>query len=163
MEKGRTVNTAPDVRKNSIDEKVNSEKKSSKRGGSRPGTGGKRPGAGRKPNKERLIKLGIKEILDKHGLETVEVVETDRATGATRTVPKTRVQALLDVLYNEGHNKRNVPAIKEYYDRVMGRPIQSLQHSGEIAVEEQHVPTKAEKAAARAYLAAMEEEEDSDG
>ncbi|EKD24136.1 MAG: hypothetical protein ACD_81C00100G0012 [uncultured bacterium] len=124
------------------------------------GRGGFRPGSGRKSNQDKLERLEIKAIHDAHILEEVDVVEVDKATGGTRIVTKTRVQALLDVLYSEGHNRKNIAAIKEYFDRTQGKPLQGIQHGGEIKTEEQHLPTKAELAAAEAYERALDEEDE---
>lgn len=124
--------------------------------------GGKRPGSGRKKSKERLEVLGIKQMVDAHGLERVDVVVTDKGTGKTQVVKKSRIEALLDVLHRMGLNDKNVEAAKEYLNRTMGRPIQGVQHSGEIQTHEQHLPTKAEIAAAKAYEAALEDDEEDD-
>jgi hypothetical protein len=159
---GRTVNSAPETDKLKEEGKSVSTQKKSKGGRNyKPkgmGMGGKRPGSGRKTKEETLIAKGVKELFDTHGLEMVDVVETDKATGQTRIVKKTRVQALLDVLYSEGHNKRNTSAIKEYLDRTAGKPVQGIALGGTINVKEQRVPTMEERLAARAYRQTLERE-----
>lgn len=135
-------------------EKLNSETKSKKR------RGGARQGAGRKPNLEKLKAKGIKEMMENHAQEVVDVVVMNKQTGKTEVVKKTRQQALLDALYTEGHNNKNIPAIKEYFDRTMGKATQFIEMETEVKVEEQRPPTKAELAAARAYEQYMDEDEE---
>ena len=59
-------------------------------------------------------------------------------------------------LFMDG-SKGNVSASREYLDRFLGRPKQSIEHSGEIKTEEQEMPTAEENAAAAAYEKALEE------
>lgn len=78
--------------------------------------GGKREGSGRKPllNKEELEK--IKEIIAQHGSEEIE------ETGLQgEKIRQTRIEHLMNILYREGYDKKNISAIKEYLDRQMGR------------------------------------------
>jgi len=153
--KGRTANkkTAPGKI-----EKLNSTKKSVS--DKRKKNGGARPGAGRKPSEERLALLGYKQVIDKHGHEMVQVTEV--SGGKTKIVEKSRLLAMLDILFIEGHQKRNITAVKEYLDRVLGKAPQALEHSGEIDshIIDQHVPTKAERAAVAAYYAVKDEEDE---
>lgn len=139
-------------------EKVNSENESVTP--PKKKNGGARPGAGRKPNAEKLKIKGIKEMMEAHAQEVVDVVVTNKQTQKTEIVKKTRQQALLDVLYTEGHNSRNISAIKEYFDRTQGKATQYVEMETEVKVEEQRPPTKAELAAARAYEELMDEDEE---
>ncbi len=82
----------------------------------RVNNGGKREGAGRKPllNQEDLIK--VQELVSQH---SAEVDETDLEK-------RERVLVLMDILYKEGKAKKNIPAIKEYLDRQMGKSKESI-------------------------------------
>jgi hypothetical protein len=100
--------------------------------------------------------IAVKEA---HLMEEVEVTITD-GTGRTRKEKKSTLKAMLDVLRQEGLKNKSVPAIKEYFDRTLGKAKQEVEVAGDIKVEEQRLPTKAEKAAAKAYLAALEDEDD---
>lgn len=101
----------------------------------------------------------VVEIKERHLMEEVEVVVTDRGTNEVKKQKKPRLVALLDMLAHEGLKNKNIPAAKEYLDRTLGKSKQEIEHSGEIKVEEQRLPTKAEKAAAAAYLKALDEDE----
>lgn len=81
----------------------------------RVNNGGARIGAGRKPllNREDLDK--VYELVSQHA---AEVDETDLEK-------RERVLVLLEVLYGEG-KKGNIPAVKEYLDRQMGKSKESL-------------------------------------
>lgn len=76
--------------------------------------GGKREGSGRKPLLDKEELLRVKELIAQHGSEFDEIQG------------KERVLALMDALYEEGINKRNIAAIKEYFDRQMGKSKDSL-------------------------------------
>ena len=90
------------------------------------GTGGTRPGAGRPKltDAERLKRADLKDELKKllyarvygHGWQEV------KRNGVT----KTRIEHLLDVLYEMGKTKKNIHAIKEYYDRMLGKSKERL-------------------------------------
>ena len=115
--------------------------------------GGKRPGAGRKPKKETLEKRGLAEEMEAHLWETVEVIVKNRQTGATTTEKRTRFRAMLDTLAEKGIKDKDVPAIKEYFDRTTGKPAQqiAMKHSGEVGTYTAKRPSKAALAAKRAY------------
>lgn len=74
----------------------------------KPKHGGARPNSGRKPllNKEDLAK--VKTLIAQHGSEKDELTKRER------------ILELLDILYKEGL-KGNIPAIKEYLDRQLGK------------------------------------------
>ena len=77
--------------------------------------GGSREGSGRKPllNKEELEK--VRELIGQHGSEIDGIF-----------AKKERCLALLDVLYEEGFTKHNIAAIKEYFDRQLGKAPQGI-------------------------------------
>ncbi len=82
--------------------------------------GGARPGAGRKPNKERArIKRMINKI-SKHGLGR-EVLNGKKTA---------RIEILLTALFREGV-KGNVSAIREYFDRQLGKSKERVELSNE--------------------------------
>ena len=80
------------------------------------GYGGARLNAGRKPKKDKAVVRKMKEKIEKHGLG-VEVVNGKK---------QSRVEILLTVLFREGA-KGNVPAIKEYLDRQVGKSKESIE------------------------------------
>lgn len=101
----------------------------------------------------------VMEVREQHLFEEVEVVITERA-GTTRVEKKSTLQAMLDTLRQEGLKNKNVAAIREYFDRTLGKAKQEVEYSGDMQAEEQRPPTKAEKAAAKAYLEALEDEDE---
>jgi hypothetical protein len=125
--------------------------KSSNRGGRRPNTGGARRGAGAKPKQDREVQRTLTEMAEQHANEVVDVQIIDRKTNTTKIVRKTRSEAILDMLYAEAINKKNIQASKEYHDRTRGKPKQELEHSGAIKTDTQRIPTEAELRAGLAY------------
>lgn len=170
MEKGRTESTAPAPSTpgsgtNGAGATEKKQKSPAKNGKAYKrkgvGNGGKRDRSGRTEKAERLKILGVSEMLDQHLAEEVEVVEVNAETNARTKTKKPALRAMLDMLRYQALKHKDVRAAKEYLDRTMGRAKQAVEHSGEIITEEeQRLPTKAEKAAARAYLAALDDEED---
>lgn len=77
--------------------------------------GGKRPNSGRKPlmGKEELLE--VKALIAQHGSE-IAVVDSK----SNKPIKYVRVLYLLEKLYALGV-KGNIPAAKEYLDRVMGK------------------------------------------
>lgn len=124
------------------------------------GNGGKRDRSGRKTKAERIDALGVSDTLEQHLVEEVEVIEVNAQTGARKKSKKPTLQALLDMLRHEALKNKSVPAAKEYMDRTLGRAKQRIEHEGGIEVDDQRPLTKAEQAAALAYEAALEEEDD---
>ncbi len=117
--------------------------------------GGAREGAGRKKTVPELI-LDAYEIIADHAMAVVDVKILDEANpGQTKIIKMTRVEALTSKLYSMG-TKGNVAAINAYLDRFAGKAKQSIEHTGDIKVEEQTMPNHAEAAAARAYEEALE-------
>lgn len=100
------------------------------------------------------------EARKQHVNEEVEIQILDRSKpGNIRIEKRTRLVAILDMLAQSALKDKDVSAAKEYLDRTIGKTKQEIEHSGEIKVEEQRLPTKAEKAAAEAYLKALEDDE----
>jgi len=101
----------------------------------------------------------IREIRENHVSEEVEVVVHDKSTGQMKREKRKRLTAILDMLSQEALGNKNIQAAKEYLDRTLGKSKQEIEMTGDIKVEEQRLPTKAEKAAAAAYLKALDEDE----
>ena len=78
--------------------------------------GGARLNAGRKPNRDKEAVRKMKSKIEQHGLKT-EVINGKK---------QSRVEILLTVLFREGA-KGNVSAIKEYFDRQVGRSKESIE------------------------------------
>lgn len=116
-----------------------------------PNMGGKRKGAGKKKRDDRPVQRTLTEIAESHATEVVEVQVINKTTNTADVVRKTRSEAILDMLYTEAVNRKNIAAAREYHDRTRGKPKQELEHSGEIKTDKQRAPTKAEIEAAKAY------------
>lgn len=116
-----------------------------------PNMGGARKGAGAKKKEDREVQRTLTEIAEAHANEVVDVQIINKTTNTTETVQKTRSEAILDMLYTEAVNRKNIPAAKEYHDRTRGKAKQEIEHSGEIKTETQRPPTMAELEAAKAY------------
>lgn len=96
-----------------------------------------------------------------HLMEEVDVVITDRSTGTIKSEKKIAMLAMLDMLRQEALKNKNVQAAKEYFDRTLGKSRQEIELET-IDPNEQRLPTKADLAAAEAYLAASDEDEEDD-
>lgn len=88
-----------------MDEKLENEKKSS--------WGGKRENSGRKP------------MLNKEDLDRVKLLLAEHGATEDKLENKERLLVLMDRLYEEG-KKGNIPAIKEYIDRQLGKSKESV-------------------------------------
>ena len=119
--------------------------------------GGKRPNSGRKPVEEKLKERGIKDLLDKHALETKQVTIIDPVTGKQRKVDRPRTLIIMNMLFQKAQRQKDVKAAKEWLNRALGKAPQFIEHSGEIKTEEQRVPTEAELKASRAYVEALKQ------
>ena len=97
----------------------------------RTGKGGPRPNSGRPLKEETLLKRGIKAFMEQHTNEEVPVKITDPKTGQTRTINKPRAMVLLEVLFNKAYSEKDVAAIKEWFDRAVGRPAQPIRGDGD--------------------------------
>lgn len=106
-----------------VKKKVTLEKLENKPKGS---YGGKRAGSGRKPLADKAIIELLRSKIKQHGNVEVEVVLKD---GERKKL--TRIEALLEVLFQEGFIKRNIQSIKEYLDRVMGKSVQPISGAGD--------------------------------
>lgn len=117
--------------------------------------GGPREGSGPKEiSKDPLVT----EIKYNHALEEVDVIVTDKKTGQVKSEKKKSLIAMLEMLRQEALRNKNMAAASLWMDRILGRAKTEIEHSGEIKERDQRVPTKAEKAAAQAYLEVLEEE-----
>ena len=103
------------------------------------GRGGKREGAGRKKISDSEVAEKIKEDLNFFILEEDTIQIIDKKTGKVREMTANKNTILLMQLYKEGM-KGNVVAIKEYFERTMGKAKQPIDLSGTIKTEEQFVP-----------------------
>lgn len=124
------------------------------------GKGGKREDSGREEKKAIIKALGISDMINQHIIEEVDVVEVNVNTKARTATKKPAVRAILDMLRYKALKHYDVKAAKEYFDRTLGRAKQHIEFEDVVPEEEQRLPTKAEKAAARAYLAALEDDEE---
>lgn len=88
--------------------------------------GGKREGSGRKPLLDKKILEEIKGKISSHGSDEVEFTNNQG-----KIVKKSRVLLLLDKLFQLGYEENNVPAIKEYLDRVIHKAVQPIEGTGE--------------------------------
>lgn len=73
--------------------------------------GGKRSNSGRKPLLDKAVAERVHEVISQHG------IEIDHKDLKKRV----RLLRLLDALYEKGVKKKDVPAIKEYLDRMLGK------------------------------------------
>lgn len=121
--------------------------------------GGAREGAGRKPLADRKKVQELRDLIEDHAGEEVEIVETNRGTGTTQVKKKKTIVAIMDMLRHEAIQNKSIPAAKEYLDRVLGKAIQPLEHSGEIDTETQGIPNHPAVVAAReAFYATLREQ-----
>lgn len=92
----------------------------------------KRPSnSGRKPKEENLIKRGVRELMDGHFLEEVPVRIKDPKTGQERVINKPRSLIVLDALFKVAVDTKNVPAMKEWFDRAIGKAPQPIRGDGD--------------------------------
>lgn len=113
-------------------------------------------------NKEKKYQDMKRAHLD----EEVEVIITKRDENGqmvTKSEKKATFLALLDQLRRDGTKaptvNERVNAIHEYFDRTLGKARQEIEIEGEIKTEEQRPATKAEKAAAKAFLDNLDDDE----
>lgn len=126
--------------------------------------GGARPGSGRKKGVVGEVTKLREELADRiknMGEELVEIEERNLKTGERAVIVKARNVALMEVLFNEGIKNKNIPAIKEFLDRTLGKARQPLEHSGTIEskTQERAKLTRAQQAALDAYHNALLEDE----
>ncbi len=87
--------------------------------------GGVRPGSGRKPKAATLLERGIKEWVDQHINEMVDVKILAK-DGTTTIVKRARVAAVLEKLYLIGMTENNADALNKWLDRALGKPVQAI-------------------------------------
>lgn len=105
-------------------------------------------------------KPSVIELKEAHLMEEVEVTITNKSTRERTVEKKTRLMAILEMLSSKAIREKDTQAAKEYLDRTLGKSSQEVKMTGDIKVEEQRLPTKAEMAAARAYAEALRYEDD---
>lgn len=93
--------------------------------------GGVRPGSGRPLKEELVIKRGVRELMDGHFLEEVPVRIKDPKTGKERVINKPRSLVILDALFKVAVETKNVPAMKEWFDRAIGKAPQPIRGDGD--------------------------------
>lgn len=83
------------------------------------------PNSGRKPKEITLIERGIKQWVDEHINEEVEI--TVISNGVARTIKKPRVAVVLEKLYVIGmKGDGNPDALNKWLDRALGKPYQTI-------------------------------------
>ncbi len=107
--------------------------------------------AGKKPNQTKLIEKGIKQWIDDHAKEKVNVTYVDK-TGKVRTIPKQRIMYAMEALFAIGvgmSTKGSPDAIAKWLDRIMGKPAQPIRGDGDedapikVAFDIKHILQKA--------------------
>ena len=121
--------------------------------------GGAREGAGRGKGEATKMVEEIRARAVYHAVEEEELAELNKSTNKVKIVKKLRYVAVLDMLWKEAVQNKNVTASKEYLDRTMGKATQPIEHSGEIKSTEQGIPDNpAVRAAQTAYHEALKSE-----
>lgn len=99
--------------------------------------------------------LKVIDIKEEHLMEEVEIIYRNKETGKLDRIKKPTMIALLDKLRSKALSTNDVrelvPAVKEYFDRTMGKARQEVEFKGAIKTEEQRPLSAAEKAAVKAY------------
>jgi len=67
----------------------------------------------------------IRRKIAEHGLQEVEVL-MDLPDGQTRSVTASRILIVLEILFDKAEKGRNLGAAREYLDRMLGKPKESL-------------------------------------
>lgn len=107
--------------------KLNSVKKGDFFKNRKPGqNGGARKNAGRKPLAANVALEQLKQELGVHAIEKIDV-----KTKEGKLFKLTRIQALMNMLFVEAIEHKNVQAAKEYLDRTMGKSVQPIAGTGE--------------------------------
>ncbi len=89
------------------------------------------PGTGNPPKEITLLRRGIKAFMEQHSNEKIDVKITDPKTGQTRTIKKPRAMVLLEVLFAKAYTDKDVAAIKEWFDRAVGKSAQPIRGDGD--------------------------------
>ena len=139
--KGTTRKSSTSKAKKTKIEKIEKKQTIQSKTDKRKKNGGARPGAGRKPSAELERINRLKDEAEQHALQEIDAPVYDADGKKTKkTIKMARSVALLDLLFTEGLTNRNIPAIKEYFDRTRGKARQPIEHSGEIKTEDQYIP-----------------------
>lgn len=83
--------------------------------------------AGRKPSAELKTIKDLKAKILEHGLEDVPV----KGENGAKIVRKSRLLAVLDMLYKEAIKNKNISAAREYIDRNLGKAAQPIKGDDE--------------------------------
>ena len=67
----------------------------------------------------------IRKKIAQHGLQEVEAI-IDLPNGQQRSVKAARILIALEILFDKLSNDRNLGAAREYLDRMLGKPKESL-------------------------------------
>lgn len=105
--------------------------KKSKPDGRKNNRGGKRDGSGRKRSEEKLIVQGVRQLIDQHAGEEVLVEIKDKNGKVIKKIPKPRSLILLEKLFDVGQAQGNIAAIKEWFDRAVGKAPQPIRGDGD--------------------------------
>lgn len=105
--------------------------------------GGARAGSGRKKHEITIVNKGLKEWMDEHANEPIEMTLIDKKTGKTVTIKKPRRVAVIEKLFEIGMKGDkvigNVAALKEWLDRYAGKAAQPIRGEGEDSPIRLHV------------------------
>lgn len=139
-----------------------------KHGGYRTGAGRPKGAKSRETIETEQRRKALQDYIIEHALHKEKVTYFDER-GNLKTKKRERVLLILDVLFQEAM-KGNLPAIKLYLDRALGKVGYMAGHysSSRAAASayreepevEQHPPSKADIAAVEAYEKALAEEEE---
>ena len=94
--------------------------------------GGARANSGRPKNPQRQEFIKVFKDIRNHSNEVVAL--RDKKTG--QIIKKKRVLFLLDALWTLAVNEKNVYAIKEYFDRAIGKSPQTIEIEDNEEVDE---------------------------
>jgi len=101
------------------------------------------PGSGRKTLEKTIINKGIKEWMDDHASELVDMNLIDKKTGRQVTIKKPRRVAVIEKIFEIGMKGDrvigNVAALKEWMDRYAGKASQPIRGEGEDSPIRLHV------------------------
>ena len=125
-----------------VDKAVKSQPETLKKA-KKSGYGGKREGSGRKTLEKTIVNKGLKEWMDDHANEPIEMTLIDKASGKTVTIKKPRRVAVIEKLFEIGMKGDrvigNVAALKEWMDRYAGKASQPIRGEGEDSPIRLHV------------------------
>lgn len=67
----------------------------------------------------------IRKKIAEHGLEEIEYIK-DLPNGQQQTITASRILIALEILFDKTSKDRNLGAAREYLDRMLGKPKESL-------------------------------------